>query len=131
VTLDQESLSQEIADAEVLAISPGRSYLAVALNSKGEVSWSTNFPHFVEGSGVSLLVVSADGRERTTVLSNVPLFNAAYTPDGRLVVTVLRNSMVTYTIYQTNGKSPHELHYSENVLATPESNVPVEVTEEP
>jgi len=120
------------ADVMILAVSPDRSYLAIALNQKGELSRSITCPRFIEGSGVSVMVISADGQEQTKVISDVPLFDVAYAPDGRLLVAALRGSKITYTVYQTDGSDPRELYSSDNAFATPEAPVEIiEMLEEP
>jgi serine/threonine protein kinase len=126
------TLIPSVADVMILAVSPDRSYLAIASNEEGELSRSTTYPRFIEGSGVSLMVISADGQEQTKVISDVPLFDAAYAPDGRLLVAVLRGSKITYTVCQTDGSDPRELYSSDNVFATPEAPVEIiEMLEEP
>jgi WD40 repeat protein len=122
------------ADAMLLAVSPDRGYLAIALSQDGELGPSTTYPRFIESgsrdSTVSLVVVSADGVESTTVVTDVPAVDAAYTPDGELVVAVLRDSAVTYMLTQENGSDPRELYRSQNVLPTPAPTPAPEATEE-
>jgi tRNA A-37 threonylcarbamoyl transferase component Bud32 len=123
------TLVSEVADVMLLDVSPDRRYLAIAVSETGNIARSTTYPRFIEGSGVTLKVIPADGRPPRPVLSNVPHFDAAYTPRGRLVEAVLRGSKITYTVREMDGSDPHELYSSDNVFPTPEPTI--EVREEP
>ena len=115
------TLVEGVVDVVVLAVSPDRDYLAIALSDEQELERSSDYLRFVGGEGLSLVVVSADGQESITVVQGEPLVSAAYTPSGELVVAVLGDSTITYTVTRADGSGPRELYYSHNVFVTPEA----------
>lgn len=127
------TLIEGAADARVLAISPDRRYLAVALSAEKSLQRSYTYPRFIQDSGVSLVVVSADGQKQTTLVSDAQWVDADYTSSGQLVVAVLKDFTVTYTVAQSDGSAPRVLYRSENVTPTPTveatKEVPVEEVE--
>jgi hypothetical protein len=123
------TLVEGAVDAVVLAVSPDRDYLAIARSDEVELARSSDHLRFIGGEGLSLVVVSADGQESTTVVDGVPLVSATYTPAGELVVAVLGDSTITYTVTRVDGSGARELYHSHNVFVTPEAEE--EAVEEP
>ena len=123
------TLVEGAADVVVLAVSPDRGYLAIARSDGEEFGGRSKYVRFIGGEGLSLVVVSADGLESTTVVDNVPFLSATYTPSGELVVAVLGDSTITYTVTRVDGSGPRELYLSHNVFET--SEPVVEPVEEP
>jgi hypothetical protein len=115
------TLVEGAVDAVVLAVSPHRDYLAIAQSDEGELARSSDYVRFIGGDGLSLAVVSADGQESTVVVKGVPWVSATYTPAGELVVAVLADSTITYTVTRVDGSDPRELYLSHNVFVTPEA----------
>jgi hypothetical protein len=115
------TLVEGAVDAVILAVSPHRDYLAIAQSDEVELTRSSDYLRFIGGEGLSLVVVSADGQESTTVVEGVPLVSATYTPGGELVVAVLADSTITYTVTRVDGSGARELHRSHNVFVTPEA----------
>jgi len=114
------TLIEGVVDVMVLAVSPDRGYLAVALSGEAGLARSSLYPRFVEGSRVSLVVVPATGGEPTTVVRDVARVDAAYTSEGQLVVAAFVDSTIMYIVAQTDGSDPRVLYRSPNVFATPE-----------
>ena len=117
------TLVKGAVDAVVLAVSPHRDYLAIAQSDEAKLERSSNYPRFIGGEGLSLVVVSVDAQKSITVVEGVPLVSATYTPVGELVVALLADSTITYTVTQVDGSDPRELYLSHNVVGT---SAPVE-----
>lgn len=108
-------LVDQVADVMVLAISPDRCYLALAVSDEGTLGRDfEKFPRFIGSfeseetnlfsisSGnrnpVRMVVVSADGDQLTEITDDVFLVDALFTTDGQLVTVVMEENDNLYTI---------------------------------
>jgi hypothetical protein len=125
-------LTPRLADLIILAIAPENyDYLAVAISETGLLTYDDLYGRFVSGEGVKLIVVSSDGQETHTVIENESFIDARYTADEQLIVAVMQNDTITYSLAQKDGTGLTDLHTSTNLFAedTPAvEEAPVAVT---
>ncbi len=110
-------LTTKLADLIILAIAPNYDYLAVAISETGVLTYDDLYGRFVSGEGIKLLVVSSDGQVSHTVIENESFIDARYTADDRLIVAVMQNDIITYSLAQKDGTVLTELYTSTNLFA--------------
>ena len=108
------------ADVRVLAVSPDQCYLVAATSPEDEfpsVRPGSAASRFLEGSDLSVTVLSTDGQISNTLIAGGYGVNAAYLADGRLLVASRSadRTTITYTLALADGSQPIPLYLSEDL----------------